>query len=139
MESSVGILTIDLTAIQMNWKRINCQLDVRKTSTAAVIKADAYGLGAAQVGKALYDAGCREFFLATQEEAVEARAYLPRDAALYVLGGVRSGAEQTFIKNRLVPVLFSLKDLRRWQGACESLGVKGDCIVKINTGMTRLG
>lgn len=139
MESSLGILTIDLAAIQMNWKRINCQLDAGKTSSAAVIKANAYGLGAAQVGRALYDAGCREFFLATQTEAVEARTYLPADAVLYVLGGMRSGVEQEFIRNRLVPVLFSLKDLRRWQSACERAGVSGDCAVKVNTGMTRLG
>src|SRR5690554_3555677 len=139
MESSLGILTIDLAAIQKNWKRVNCQLDAGKTSSAAVIKANAYGLGAAQVGRALYDVGCREFFLATQDEAVDARTYLPADAVLYVLGGVRSGAEQEFIRDRLVPVLFSLKDLRRWQGACEAAGIKGDCVIKVNTGMTRLG
>jgi len=139
MESSLGILTIDLAAIQKNWKRVNCQLDAGKTSSAAVIKANAYGLGAAQVGRALYDVGCREFFLATQDEAVDARTYLPADAILYVLGGVRSGAEQEFIRDRLVPVLFSLKDLRRWQGACEAAGIKGDCVIKVNTGMTRLG
>src|SRR5690606_33925606 len=139
MESSERILTIDLAAIQMNWKRINRQLDATKTSSATVIKANAYGLGAAQVGKALYDVGCRAFFLATQDEAVEARAYLPADAVLYVLGGVRRGVEQEFIKSRLVPVLFSLSDLRRWQSACERAGVRGDCAGKVNTGMTRLG
>lgn len=139
MKSSVGILTIDLTAIQKNWERVSRQLDKKRTSTAAVIKADAYGLGAQKVGRALYDVGCREFFLATQEEAIAARAYLPADSILYVLGGVRPGAERIFIDNRLIPVLFSLMDLRRWQSACECTGVRGDCAIKINTGMTRLG
>jgi alanine racemase len=139
MKSSTGILTINLSAIQANWQRINQQIHTGKTSVAGVIKANAYGLGAAQVGAALYQVGCREFFLATLEEALAARTYLPNDAVLYVLGGVRPGAESVFVRHRLVPVLFSMADLDRWRSVCATIKTSADCAIKINTGMTRLG
>lgn len=139
MTSSTGILTIDLSAIQSNWLTINSRLDPRKTSASAVIKANAYGLGADHVGPALYQVGCREFFLATLEEALASRRHLPSDAILYVLGGARAGAEELFLQHRLIPVLSSLKDVHRWQKVCELGGIKGACAIKVNTGMTRLG
>lgn len=138
MKSSTGILTIDLSAIQSNWRCINNQLS-GKTSAAAVIKANAYGLGAAYVGPALYQAGCREFFVATLEEALAARQYLKPEAVVYVLGGVRSGAESLFLQNGLSPVLFTLEDIRRWLACTQKLDAPPACAIKINTGMTRLG
>jgi alanine racemase len=138
MNSSTGILTIDLTAIQSNWRYIRSQLRA-PAQASAVIKADAYGLGAERVGPALYTAGCREFFLATLEEALSARKYLPEDAVIYVLGGVRSHSEALCIAARLVPVLFSLEDIRRWNQACATAGMGMPCALKLDTGMTRLG
>ena len=138
MKSSTGILTIDLSAIQSNWRCINSQL-TGKTSASAVIKANAYGLGAAYVGPALYQAGCREFFVATLEEALAARQYLKPDAVVYVLGGVRPGAEPLFLENDLSPVLFTLEDTRRWLACTQKLDAPPACAIKINTGMTRLG
>lgn len=139
MKSSTGILTIDLTAIQANWSRINRELEPAKTTSAAVIKANAYGLGAAQVGVALYGAGCREFFLATLEEALAARNYLPADATIYVLSGAHPGLEDLLLQKNLIPVLFTLVDVQRWCSVCTAKLIRGACAIKVNTGMTRMG
>lgn len=138
MKSSTGILTIDLSAILANWRCINNQLGGH-ASAAAVIKANAYGLGAEKVGPMLYGAGCREFFVATFEEALAARAYLEPDARIYVLGGVRPGAERMFVQHALSPVLHTAEDIRRWLVIVKETTLPPPCAVKINTGMTRLG
>lgn len=138
MKSSTGILTIDLSAILANWRCINNQLGGH-ASAAAVIKANAYGLGAEKVGPMLYGAGCREFFVATFEEALATREYLEPDARIYVLGGVRRGAERMFVQHALSPVLHTVEDIRRWLAIVKETTLPPPCAVKINTGMTRLG
>ena len=42
-------------------------------TTGAAVKADAYGLGMVPVSHALYDSGCRHFFVAQADEAVTLR------------------------------------------------------------------
>lgn len=136
MSTASGILTIDLSAIQANWRFV---CDRLSAPPAAVIKANAYGLGAEPVGKALYDAGCREFFLATLQEALDARSDLPSDACLYVLGGARAGEEREFFRHRLIPVLSSLPAVERWARACRREDLAAGAALKFDTGMTRLG
>lgn len=138
MNPATGVLTINLAAIEENWRRVNQQLQ-GSTRASAVIKANAYGLGAERIGPCLYEIGCREFFVATQEEALAARQYLPSDATIYVLGGVRPGAEHIFIQHQLIPVLFSLAAITRWREACTLQNLSGRCVLKVDTGMTRLG
>ena len=53
----------------------------------AAVKGDAYGLGIAPVARALWDAGCRSFFVARPKEGEELRGHLP-DAVIYVLDGL---------------------------------------------------
>ena len=52
-----GILTIDLAAIVANWRLLRER--AAPAECAAVVKADAYGLGIAEVAPALAAAGCR--------------------------------------------------------------------------------
>jgi alanine racemase len=138
MNPSTGVLTVDLVAVQENWRQVNLKLS-GTTTAAAVIKANAYGLGASQVGPALYSIGCREFFVATLEEGLAAREYLPLDAVIYVLGGARPGIEEIFIQHSLRPVLFTLSDINRWQQVSAQQKTPACCAIKIDTGMTRLG
>ncbi len=138
MYPSTGILTVDLAAIQKNWQSLRGVLGA-STTAAAVIKADAYGLGADRVGPALAAAGCRTFFVATLEEGLAARKYLPDDAEVVVLGGAPWGTEPLFIESRLKPVLYSPETIKRWQAYCRNQGVHGQCVIKVDTGMTRLG
>ena len=62
-----GILTIDLDAVAANWRAL-ASLSGAATETAAVVKADGYGLGAARVARALARAGARSFFVALAQE-----------------------------------------------------------------------
>ena len=75
-------LTIDLTAIEANWRTLLRQLPA--VECAAVVKANAYGLGLEPVTATLARAGCRIFFVADVAEARRVRAAAPsvRAAAL---------------------------------------------------------
>lgn len=130
------MLTIDLSAIQANWLHIS---SLSRGSAAGVIKANAYGLGAATIGPALYSVGCREFFVATLDEALAAREFLPADSFIYVLGGPRFGEEQEFINANLIPVLCSLAQIKGWAKQNQLQSYPYPSAVKINTGMTRFG
>lgn len=136
MSTATGNLTIDLRAIQANFRYLCESLSA---SPAAVIKADAYGLGAAPVGGSLYRAGCREFFVATLDEALSAHQYLPKDARLFVLGGVRPGEELECMRHGLIPVLSSFSAVQRWAEACRKADKQAPSAIKLDTGMTRLG
>lgn len=132
----VYVLTVDLNAIQQNWLTLSAS---SLASVAGVIKADAYGLGARQVGCALYAVGCRTFFLASVEEAVTARDFLPADAAIYVLGGLRNVDISELFARNLIPMLCSVYDVEQWLKFKSSAQVNAVAGLKINTGMTRFG
>jgi len=138
MMSSSGILSINLSAIQSNWQYVASVLDAN-AECAAVVKANAYGVGASEVVKALYGRGCSSFFVVTIDEALELRAVLPKDANLYVLGGVKDGAEPFFVEFNLIPVLYSLRAISRWLDFCDLQKSALPCAIKLDTGMTRLG
>ena len=138
MNSSTGILTIDLGAIQSNWQYIVSSL-ANGAECAAVVKANAYGVGAMEVAQALSDAGCKTFYLATLEEASELRNLLSTNTALYVLGGVKVGYESTFVDLNLIPVLYSADAINQWLNFCGSINKALPCAIKVDTGMTRFG
>src|ERR1700689_5025778 len=79
-----GTLIIDLAAIEANWRTLAHQ--ALTVECAAVVKANAYGLGLEPVTAGLTKAGCKTFFVADLAEArrVCIRAH---DAAIYVLNG----------------------------------------------------
>src|SRR5258708_36292196 len=83
-----GVLTIDLAAIEANWKRL-AGMTV-PVDCAAVVKADAYGCGLPQVAAKLYKAGCRTFFVADFGAGSTVRS-IAREAVIYVLNGGISG------------------------------------------------
>lgn len=136
--SSTGILTIDLTAIQSNWLYVSARLH-KGADCAAAVKANAYGVGAVEVAKALYAVGCRYFYVVTLHEAVELRNALPSDAVLYVLGGVPDGMNDVFVNLSLIPVLYSRSAVDQWLSFCALQKQAFPCALKLNTGMTRLG
>lgn len=132
-----NVLTIDLAAIQANW--LTLRTIGSSVNVAGVIKANAYGLGAVQVGNALYSAGCREFFFASIDEALAAKSYLPQSTLIYMLGGVNKGDEPSIINAGVIPVLCSLQAINSWANANSVLSSNAPCAIKINTGMTRFG
>ncbi len=128
-------LGIDLAAVVANWRLL---ASLHGASVAAVVKADAYGLGAARVVPALRDAGCRHFFTALPGEALTIRDLVP-DALLGVLNGLLPGAETEYAARDLVPVLGSPGEIDAWNAAAGAAGRKLPAILHIDTGMSRLG
>lgn len=132
-----AVLTIDLGAIVANWRGL--QARVGRAECAAVLKADAYGLGAAQVGPALAAAGCRQFFVAHLDEAIALKPLLPRDATLSVLHGPLPGSEAEFVAHGVRPVLNSRAQIDAWQALAHRLDRELGAIIQVDTGMARLG
>lgn len=130
-----ALLEIDLGAVQANWRTLDA---LHPGETAAVVKADAYGLGAAQVGQALAAAGCRTFFTAHLAEAAALRAVLPK-ARIAVLNGLYRHDAADFLAHDLVPVLGALEEIAPWRDAARRLGRALPCFLHLETGMNRLG
>ena len=124
-------LIIDSTALAQNWRAL---ADHAGVPAGAAIKADAYGLGAREALRTLYDAGCRDFFVAIWAE-VEALGSIPSDAALSVLHGVGAKDVQAALNSTARPVLNSVEQVVRWKEAAPGRA----CDVMIDTGMNRLG
>ncbi len=126
------LLDVDLGAIVANWRAL------RRGPTAAVMKADAYGLGARAVAPALHAAGCRHFFTAHPGEALAIRDSLP-GAMLAVLNGLWPGLEADFAAHDLTPVLGTLDEVDRWTAQARAAGRLLPAILHVDTGMNRLG
>lgn len=128
-------LTIDLGALVENWQ------DMAQRSAparaAAVVKADAYGLGIEDCGTALYEAGARDFFVAVMQEGITLRFFAP-DARIYVLSGIWPGQEAAFYEHGLVPVLASEEQLAFWLSVTAEHG-DHPCALQVDTGFNRLG
>ncbi len=141
-----GVLTIDLGAIVDNWRLLRDR--AQPAECAAVVKADAYGLGASHVAPALAAAGCQTFFVATVDEGIGVREALTGAAAtadrtaepvIYVLNGVPPGGEAEFARWRLRPVLNSLAEIDAWAVAGRAAGRPLPAALHLDTGMSRLG
>lgn len=127
-------LTIDLDAIAANWRALD-RISAHGTQTAAVVKADAYGLGIARVARALAQAGARRFFVAQAEEGTALRQVLGPGPQINVLCGHMAGDTEMLHDLDLTPMLTSVDQITRH---FESL--PGHAFgVQLDTGMNRLG
>ncbi len=129
-------LTVRLDAIVANYRL--CQRLIGPAAVAGVVKADAYGLGAEPVSRALAAAGADTFFVARLEEGVRLRKVLP-DARIYVLDGAAPDTVPALLSHRLTPVLNSLAEIAGWNAAAQSTRSQLECAIHIDTGMSRLG
>ena len=135
-----AILTIDAGAIRSNYRRL-CQ-ELGGVDCAAVVKADAYGLGIAPVARALVDTGAKRFFVAHLDEALALRE-ATRDslakAEVFVLNGLAAGPTADLLGHDAYPVLNSLDEVDAWRTAAEGAGRALPAALHIDTGMSRLG
>lgn len=127
-----GRLTIDLGAIVANWSDLDRRS--RPGRAAAVVKADAYGLGAGHVVPALAAAGCDTFFVAMPEEGAAIRPLVPQ-ARIFLLNGIQPGAADAMIADGLIPVLASVEQVESWAARDD----RAPCALQVDTGMNRLG
>lgn len=133
-----GRLTIDLGALVDNYRLLAAR--AAPARVAGVVKADAYGLGAMEVGHALWNGGCRTFFVALPEEGIALRATLP-EADIYILNGLFGPeAAPAYGAHRLLPVLGSQADISCWEAYGWDDGDRPrPCAIHVDTGMNRLG
>ena len=129
-EAGLARLTVDLRALRENYRRI---ADVVERA-AAVVKADAYGLGAVRVVEALAREGCRDFFVATQAEGMVVRSASPDSNVFVFSGPVDPGSAATMVRHGLTPVINDATQLARWAEHREV-----PVAVHVDTGMHRLG
>ena len=127
-------LTIDLDAVIQNWRALD-RLTGPDVQTAAVIKADAYGLGSARIARALATAGARRFFVACAEEGATARQALGPGPQIALLSGHMSGDTEMIHDLDLTPMLNSLDQITRHLEALPGHPFG----VQLDTGMNRLG
>ena len=131
-----AVLDIDLGAIVANWRLLAQK--AAGAECAAVVKADAYGLGAAPVARALMTAGCRRFFVASLDEGIALRHALGAGPEIAVLNGPFPGTEGEFAAHKLIPVLNEPGQIGRWAGSRPAEGGT-TAILHVDTGMSRLG
>lgn len=137
MEGASGYLTIDLAALARNYGKLAAE--VAPARAAAVVKADAYGLGAEKVAPVLYAHGCRHFFVAQFVEALRLQPLLAADAQIFVLNGLQPGNEAACAQEGIMPVINSLEQWQRWAGTARALGRRLKAVLQFDTGMSRLG
>ena len=133
---ATGVITIDLGALAGNWRSLAGL--VHPAECAAVVKADAYGLGAHRVIPALAKAGCRTFFIATCDEAAEARRLAP-GARIFALDGLLAQSAEALLAAGAIPVLSSLPEAREWAALAKSKASKFAAALHIDSGLNRLG
>lgn len=127
-------LNIDLDAIAANWRALD-RLSAPGVQTAGVVKADAYGLGAAEVAYALAGAGARRFFVAHAAEGLALRRVLGPGPQIAILTGHLAGATAMIRELELTPMLSSLDQITRHLEALPGHPFG----VQLDTGMNRLG
>jgi alanine racemase len=137
IEGTGPVLDVDLDAVAANWRILRRLHPTGAVS--AVVKADAYGLGAAEVSTRLYREGCRHVFIARLNEALAIAELVP-DAMLAVLEGfVAPDDADVFVATGIIPVLNDLGAVTVWAERARALGRALPAILQIDTGMSRLG
>jgi alanine racemase len=129
-------LTVDLAAIAANWRMLADRL--LAAECAAVVKANAYGLGLPQVTTVLAKAGCKTFFVADLAEARVVRSRAP-DAAIYILHGFTPDWGEGLLEINARPVINSATELAEWDAFVAAHSWRGGAALQVDTGMRRLG
>ena len=131
-KSGAPRLTIDLSAICENYKTLSRMAD--PVPAAAVLKADGYGLGAVPVAQALWKQGCRFFFTAHLNEAIQLWEALP-NARIAILNGLMPGEDEIYRHHNLLPVLNDLGQVQEWA----QQHPRRHSLLQLDSGMSRLG
>jgi len=136
------VARVDLEVLKANYRAILEHL--RRERPAAppgvigVVKANAYGHGAAQVGRALEDAGADLLACADIEEGAALRAAGVR-ADIVIFGALSVSDLDGLFDCRLTPTISSPGAARAVQAAAARYRQRVRYHLKIDTGMNRLG
>jgi alanine racemase len=131
------IARVDLDAIRANYRAIAGFLNGR-AQIIAVVKANAYGHGAAPVALALEREGAAMLACADIEEGIGLRAAGVR-APILVFGALSVSDLNGLFTHALTPTVSTPGAARALQAAAARQGAGLRCHLKIDTGMNRLG
>lgn len=137
-ERAGAVLTVDLAALCENWRLLKRKLRTG-ADCGAVVKADAYGLGAAHVAPALLGAGCETFYVAHLDEGIDLRKVLGPGPRIIVMHGANPGFEKEIFGHGLIPVLSTPQQILSWRKFTEDADVLQETVIQVDTGMNRLG
>lgn len=129
---STAHLTINLHALASNWRALDAKTRVE---TGAVVKADAYGLGAGPVSATLAEEGVRKFFVAAAEEGAAVRLAVGPEPQIFVFSGFMEGDNGLHFADNLIPLINSPEQYKRLQQAMPDRPFG----VQLDSGMNRLG
>ncbi len=125
---------IDLDAISANFDAIRSKVQV---PVMAVIKADAYGHGAIQVGRLLQDK-CAFFGVSSMLEAMELRQ-AGLTTPILILGHTPIKAFRTAVEENIRPTIYRMEDAQDLSEAAMQVGKTARFHFAVDTGMSRIG
>ncbi len=125
-------LDVDREALAANWRALDRLSG--EASAGAAVKADAYGVGARVAVPALWQAGCRDFFVTYVREAADIVDLVPPGSIALLHGPLSDGDAAWARATGVRVVINSLDQARRWLA-----GGGGLCDVMVDTGINRLG
>lgn len=128
-----AVLRIDRAAVQRNYAHMR-GLTAAHVRHGAVLKSDAYGLGAEPIAEALIEAGCSLFFVADLDEAVALRGTFSK-VTIVALDGYSPGRAADYSRHHIVAVANDSHDIA---SLCQGTGL-APYILNIDTGLCRRG
>lgn len=146
-------LLIDLEALAANYATFTATSAIEpsalrnvsgRAAVGGVVKANGYGVGASAAVRTLLAEGCRSFFVATLDEALELKAELSGSAGaeadpaerpeLFIFDGVDRQSAAEIAAERFIPVLNDETQVEAWRPYARS-----PAALHFDTGMHRLG
>lgn len=131
------VLNINLKSIKNNYKKIKKKVN-SNCIVAATVKANAYGLGIKKIVPKLYRSGCRYFFVATTNEALEVRK-VNKSISIFILNGLVTSDLSIIHKYNLIPIINNLSELKRIEKYQVKIKKSLKIAIHFDTGMSRLG
>lgn len=128
---------INLNHLAHNMREVR-RLTDQKALVTAVIKADGYGHGAAEIGQVLLDNGADRFAVATLSEALQLKKYYPK-TPIMVLGYTPNHSIHEAIEEGIIVTLFDYAQAQYFNSVAQVKGSKLLVHLKLDTGMGRLG
>ncbi|MBS0965108.1 alanine racemase [Acetobacter okinawensis] len=132
-----AVLSVHLDAVVHNYRLLKARAP--HAVCAAVVKADAYGLGAAQVAPALVGAGATQFFVAHVDEGLALRPHVGAQVGITVLHGPRPDAVEACLAHGLRPVLNSMEQIGWVRAVARQRQQQLGVVLQLDTGMSRFG
>ncbi len=132
------ILEINLSSVKQNYLLAKSKLS-GGANCSAVIKTNAYGIGAREVFKALKSVGCTDFYFSYFDEANALHDLYSGDERIYVFAPQNDMEMRELLRHNYIPVLNSLKEIAALRYIAHGSGINTPCVIQFDTGMNRVG